>query len=406
MLRLLILVFLFGFILNSVVIAQDFADPRINSFGLEVQDVTQVLSPFFGDFDNDGDQDFFTTLTTRDFGIINKGFDYWENIGTLNDPSFARSVRDTFSLMLYPQFGESRSSFHFTGGTVGDLDDDGDLDIIANASYPPGFSIRFFYYENVGDVDNPMFEVPEVNPFGMVSADRTYVHKLVDMNNDGLLDILYLVSGEEVGVGIMENQGTKTSPNFQDLGLLSIESLNANVNADRITTADFDADGDIDILAGTRTNGGAYSYFENQGDNTFVETEAQPFGLPDPMGRCYPTFIDLDGDLDLDVFAAVEQSTPYLYDFYYYENITEISSSTISLFGEIIVYPSITDGLVYFNANQAINKVEIYTSNGLLVKKYNGVSDSINLGSYESGLYYVVFVGNGNKKYISKIVRL
>jgi len=60
---------------------------------LNEHDVTKVLGPFFGDLDNDGDQDLFTAITTGSFGLTDKGFDYWENIGSASDPLFSEPIR-------------------------------------------------------------------------------------------------------------------------------------------------------------------------------------------------------------------------------------------------------------------------------------------------------------------------
>lgn len=396
----------FCLILQIGIYGQEFSAPQINAFDLEAQETTRVLTPIFGDFDNDGDQDFFTTVTTGEFGVATKGFDYWENIGTATEPVFEKPVRDPFGLMLHSQFGEANSSFHLLAGTVGDLDDDGDLDIIVNASYPPGFGIRFFFYENLGDENDPIFGVPEVNPFGMIAGNARYAHKLEDMDNDGLLDILYLEAREGASIGLLQNQGTAESPSFNDLGLLPLSVKSSPVILHRVSTADMDSDGDMDILAGVSTNGGAYAYFENQGENSFVQSDAQPFGLPDPLGRCYPTFIDLDNDEDLDIMTAVEQSTPYIYDFYYYENTALISSLKDTETDLIRIYPTATDGPVQLSKNQAIKNIELYTSDGILIKTYPGARQSLNLSSLQTGIYFLVVHGVNQTRSTTKVLKL
>ena len=73
--------------------------------------------------------------------------------------------------------------------------------------------------------------------------------------------------------------------------------------------ADLDRDGDLDAFIGD--NLGNTKYFENTGSlvsPAFSALSNNPFGLADVGIKAAPSFADLDGDGDLDIFEVNEQS--------------------------------------------------------------------------------------------------
>ncbi len=75
-----------------------------------------------------------------------------------------------------------------------------------------------------------------------------------------------------------------------------------------VASGDFDADGDIDLFV-VRGNNGPNLLYRNDGGNRFTDIAA-PAGVADtdPAGGAYrhsgPTFADMDGDGDLDLFVG------------------------------------------------------------------------------------------------------
>ena len=173
------------------------------------------------------------------------------------------------------------------------------------------------------------------NPFvgiGWASNSQMSQPELVDLDGDGDLDLLYSTNPitdarilEDGRIYYYENIGTPNQPDFmlrtgEDNPLVDIEPGSSI----RFSLADLDGDGDIDLVAGSRSS--AFQYYENTGsvtdpaftqrtgaDNPLTGIETDRSGT-DGRGSRY-TFADLDGDGDLD-FVVADRT----YNTRYFEN--------------------------------------------------------------------------------------
>lgn len=142
-----------------------FKSPISNAFGL-----SYINTATFADLDNDGDFD----MISDD----NNGFKYYENTTSGGVISFAAPVQNPFGLSFE---GYLRNS---TPELV-DFDSDGDFDLFSGDSYG-----QFYYYENISTDDTPSFAPVEFYPFGLYSAGRKSSPTFGDIDNDGDLDLL------------------------------------------------------------------------------------------------------------------------------------------------------------------------------------------------------------------------
>ncbi|MGB0521968.1 MAG: FG-GAP-like repeat-containing protein [Flammeovirgaceae bacterium] len=256
-----------------------FAAISTNPFGFT--DVGNESKTSFADLDGDGDLD-------ACIGERNGNLFFFENTGNSANPTFAAAVQNPFGFtdigtMNYPNFA--------------DIDDDGDLDAFIGDRYNV-----INYFENVGNSTNPTFATVSLNPFNLFSLNTGLSVTFADLDDDGDLDAF---GGATHFAAYFENIGDKTNPNFSSLYHSPFNLTNTTSNFLDPAFADLDGDGDLDALVGEQS--GNFLYFQNTGNSTnpaFNAPSMNPLGLSNLTLLTSPSFADLDGDGDLDVFVA------------------------------------------------------------------------------------------------------
>ncbi|MCU0431168.1 MAG: FG-GAP-like repeat-containing protein [Cytophagaceae bacterium] len=212
----------------------------------------------------------------------------------------------------------------------GDLDNDGDEDILTSA-YRSSNDGAFYYYENTGSIGAPSFGTPISSPFSLpTKASDVYIPTLVDLDNDGDLDIMAgNYSYTNSSLYYFRNTGTPTAPSFAapvaDPFGINTSSLDyySLYNSD---FADLDNDGDLDMLVGDY--GANLYYFQNTGtasSPSFASPVMNAFGLSAGFRWAAPEFTDYDGDGDLDVLSGDRND-----GFNYYENTGTVTSPSFA----------------------------------------------------------------------------
>ena len=143
-------------------------------------------------------------------------------------------------------------------------------------------------------------------PAGGINERQAVDAELEDIDGDGDLDI-YVVNRAQDN-SLFWNDG---SGNFTDLGV-GLPALVGNVSSYDLAIADFDDDGDLDIMESWGDGGGAGTALANNrvlnndsGSNASMifSVELLPFG-PAPSHRLTISTGDFDGDSDIDVVAG------------------------------------------------------------------------------------------------------
>ncbi len=258
----------------------EFAQRSGSSNPLNGIDVGNDATPTFVDIDNDGDLDVF-------IGEVNGNLNYYENTGTATNANFVAGSNPFGSTDIG---SESNPTFV-------DIDNDGDLDAFVGES-----DGKMNYFENIGTANAPSFASNQQGAFGIPDIGSDAAPTFVDIDNDGDMDLFV---GEDNGtMNFFQNTGTASNAEFAS-GVSNPFGIGDVGRDAEITFADMDGDGDLDAIVGE--SDGHLNYFQNDGtvsNPSFVSQGTNPFGLSDIGTDASPTFVDIDGDGDLDLFVG------------------------------------------------------------------------------------------------------
>ena len=362
-----------------------FSSPITNPFGLPVTDYLQGLA--FADLDGDGDQD----LLTADIAFENvvSGFHYFENIGTPTELQFASPVDNPFGLVAY-------NILVFPA--LEDIDGDLDYDLMVGLQ-----NGNFRYFENTGSPTEPQFASPVYNPFGLQSTN-TAIPRFVDLDDDGDFDLMV---GENGGImEYFENTGSVTAPFYTSpqANPFGLEPSPTDIS-NACSFADLDYDGDLDMLMGKILG---TEYFENIGTASnplFAPPELDPFGIDPTIEYGFPEYADLDDDGDKDLLIAF-YSLGGSGQTQYYENFSPLSVFVIPQSLAIGLYPNPVMDILYFKAEEQIDRIEIFSITGQLTKTFENPGNMILINDLNPGLYVLRIISVKGDYTVRKIQKL
>jgi Secretion system C-terminal sorting domain/FG-GAP-like repeat len=377
----------------------------------------------FEDLDLDGDLDLFFSGNGSSIGKFTHIY--------LNDGS------GVFIQLANPDLPE----FAGRGAAIGDIDNDGDSDLLisaldannqfvadvyfndGNANFtasgnsdftPVKFaSIAFIDAENDGDADviisgtqandtaltrlylndgSGNYSIDPNTNFEQLSADDIDV---ADTDNDGDQDILMSGTNDlfEVSTILYINDG---DGQFTELST-DLQNTFAGTNA----IADLDNDGDQDILIiGSQAGGLPNIYnivYENLGNNSFnqVDTIGGEY-----IAACVIDDFNGDGLADIIIQGFVDNTNVYWNN----TKILDIPETKSEV--HLTMYPNPANHILYINASELIRTVSLYTVLGQKVSSTQGSGFTMELDiSHQSSGNYFAKVETDNSVKVIKLIK-
>lgn len=367
-------------------------------------DLGSYSYPFFFDHNGDGLQDLFVAngyiynFLGNTIGTIY----YYENVGNDTLPEF--------NLVSDDYMGLRSLGLDFMRPSFGDLDNDGDLDMILGDA---NGLLHYFENEPIGSTAN--FLAPQLQYFNIDVGNKAHP-QLVDVNKDGLLDLLIGREGSYGNIAYYWNYGTPELPMFSADSLNNafgnIEtSITGFINGNSSPFL-FERNGEETLYVGSEL--GLISSYEINSDSlkngSFDLLEG--FLLPVRVGsRSTISITDINNDNGLDYFIGNARGGVSFYSEVGTDTtIIGIKENNFADFLSFDLYPNPSSNIlnIEFSGNEG-DKYQVDFIDILGRKILTTSSETnklvVDISSFENGVYFVKVKQNNTKAAVKSFIK-
>ncbi len=303
-----------------------------------------TIVPIDGDSDND-----------LVLGVSNGNGLYWvENIG--NTGNFGSL------LTIDANIAQARTQ------AVGDLDGDGDLDIVTNSGE---LDATVAWFENTDG--EGVFGSRQV-----VDATNFYENTLalVDLDGDENLDVV-----SENNSQVIWRANTNGNGNFGPINVIS----DVPSNIQEVYYGDFDLDDDMDVVSVSADDNTVAWYENTDGLGNFGPQQVIDSDLKSPRTVFAA---DLDGDGDLDIVSAALEPGGGERQLVWYENLTILGNQDIKE-PIVYVYPNPVSEILHIQSRDPLQQVTFYDVLGQSLMTVHKDFENIPVSNLPAGVYFV-----------------
>ena len=356
--------------------------------------------PAFADINGDGLQDILVGSNgiQKIFGEKENRLYLLLNTGTKDTPAYHLADED------YLEFSKYNDITGRFGPAFGDLDGDGDLDLLIG-----DVSGNLFYLENIGGKGNPMeFKAPIYKYFD-INIGQNAKPQIVDLDGDGLLDIV--IGENNNNLNFFKNTGTLTSPSYLNQANVFPNTFNmgkifgfAYQNYELQAGSPFfiKQDNKWVLLFGIR-NGKILAIDDIEGNiyDGFSLIDST-WGNFNQGVRVNFSLADIDNDGYYEIAIGNERGGLAFYNTMFKLDGTS-SSVDIESIATTSVYPNPASNLVFISSNHSSQSYTMYNTNGIQVMKLAEGTNILN-PELSNGMYIIESTRNNGQKTYNKLI--
>ncbi len=354
-------------------------------------DVAEGSSPCFVDYNNDGLMDLVISNSGywQGAGVYKTGLALYKNIGTASLAKYELQTRDWF--------GFSTLNISNMAPSFGDLDNDGDLDMVCGSN---DGTLHYFQNNAVNNAEMSLVYIP--NYFAGIDVGNFSTPFVYDIDGDGKKDIAV---GERLdNINLISNTGTLANPvysiitdslykiNLKKFGLypsgrskLIIQSLRPNDTPNVIVS---NGNSKVYIL------GKFSSDYTQRIDNAVDSIELFAGMFSNSNGGFNISMADINNDDKPELVAGTPQGGIFLFR----NTSTTVGVNQTNKVLALNIYPNPASNKIFVQMNSAEKfiSVELFDLNGKKVFETNDSNTflSIDTKDIPNGMYVLRVLGN------------
>lgn len=338
----------------------------------------------FSDLDQDGDLDLF-------LGTIDGTFRYYRNNSNRTNPfTLQNSAWNATTKTGNPLYGIDLGDY--ASPAFIDMDNDGDQDLVIGTSYLPN-NKSVHYYTNDGSGNFSPATLSGINP-NLEEATPSFI----DADGDGDKDLFLGAANGNIyyfkrtGQTSFEEQTGNNNP---------FNGINKGANSSP-SAADFDNDGDADLIVGADNSKLDIFYFENKGNSLFEEKTgfASPFGGTTIGRDASPYFIDLDTDGDQDLLIGNSDNTAPFLRYFKNENGKYVEETANNPFNQTLTADRFVPSFIDIDGDGDKDLVgSVDNSDMTWIEYFKNESGSFVRQDFEIGPFSTISIDDGRSEF-------